>query len=128
MQAASASLLNVVVLVAVGLWGFVTSGSGTSLIPVGFGLVIGAMNPGIRKKNKVIAHRAVGLTLLVLIALGMPLKSALADGRTDAVARVGLMMASSAIALVFFVRSFLAARQEKAAAKETESAESPGNA
>ncbi|MEM0925849.1 MAG: hypothetical protein AAGJ83_07415, partial [Planctomycetota bacterium] len=61
MTAANVSLLNAVTLIAIGLFGYLASEdpSVTALILVVFGAMLLACNPGIRRKNKLIAHIAV---------------------------------------------------------------------
>ena len=56
MNAHSASLVNGIILVVVGLWGYLESSSPTSLIPVGIGVTLLALNKGVKNQNKVIAH------------------------------------------------------------------------
>jgi len=63
MNAASANLLNSIVLIAIGLWGYFETNAPTAFIPVGFGAILLLCTPGVRKENKVIAHVAVLLTL-----------------------------------------------------------------
>ncbi len=60
------------------------------------------------------AHIAVLLTLVVLLALFMPLRGAIAREDTLAMLRVGLMLASSALALALFVKSFIDVRRARA--------------
>ena len=67
--------------------------------------------PGVRSENKIIAHVAVLLTFLIAIALTVPMRSALGDGDLAGVMRVGLMITTSVLALVFFVKSFVMARR-----------------
>lgn len=150
MNAATANLINALVLIGLGLWGYFganvsepnandpsanvqtadanaeeASGeeatakgpSKTALIPVGFGIVLACMFVGIKNHNKLIAHIAVGLTLLILLALIMPLNGAIGRGDTAAMARVGVMMLSSAVAMFFFVKSFIDARKAREAAE-----------
>ena len=64
-------------------------------------------------ENKIVAHIAVFLTLIVIIALVMPLRGALAREDTMALLRVGLMLAASIVAFVFFIKSFIEARKAK---------------
>lgn len=120
MTASNVSLLNAVTLVAVGLYGYFASEdpSPTALIPVGFGAALLACNPGVRRKNKVIAHIAVVATLLILLGLVMPLRGALGRSDSAAVARVAVMMVTTVLALAFFVQSFVAARRERVAASD----------
>ena len=78
MKAHVASLLNAIVLIIIGGWGYFISGSPTSLIPVAIGVVLIILNNGIKNSNKVIAHIAVLVTLLSFANI-MPLLSALED-------------------------------------------------
>ena len=111
MNAHTASLVNAIILITVGVWGYFESGSPTSLIPVFIGVVLVLLNKGIKNHNKIIAHIAVLVTLLGF-ALIMPLMRALEDGRTDAVLRIIIMLSSTVYAMVFFVKSFIDARRK----------------
>ncbi|KAA5540970.1 hypothetical protein FYK55_18880 [Roseiconus nitratireducens] len=118
MTPANVSLLNALVLIVVGLAGYVTSEtpSKTAFIPVVFGGILLILNPGVRKKNKTVAHVAVLATLLILLGLIMPLKGAIGRGDGAAIARVSLMLLTTLVAMVVFVRSFIQARREKTSA------------
>ena len=87
-----ASLINGIILIVIGLWGYLESGSATSLIPVGLGATLLLLNKGVQNSNKVIAHIAVLVTLLSFANI-MPLRSALAAlrqfGRAGSWGRVG---------------------------------------
>ena len=111
MNAHTASLINGIILVAIGLWGYLESSSPTSLIPVGIGVLIIVLNKWVRDNNKVIAHIAVLVTLLSFANI-MPLSGAIEDGRSDAVLRIIIMLSSSIYAMIFFVRSFIQARKK----------------
>ena len=111
MNAHTASLVNAILLISVGGWGYLESGSPTSLIPVVIGTILVLLNKGIKKQNKIVAHLAVVVTLLGF-ALIMPLMKALEDGRNDAILRILIMLSSSVYAMVFFVRSFIQARKK----------------
>ena len=116
MKAHTASLINAIVLIAVSTIGFFMSGmaSFTPFIPAVFGVLLLACYPGIKSSHKVIAHVAAALTLLVLIALTMPLQGAIGRGDGMAIARVSIMLAATAFALVMFIKSFIDARKTKA--------------
>ncbi|MCD0461466.1 hypothetical protein [Roseiconus lacunae] len=117
MNIGNISLLNAIVLVVLGLWGYFGSEtpSATALIPVVFGGILLLCNPGVRSKNKAIAHIAVLVTLLILLGLAMPLKGAIGRGDTMAILRVVVMLATTAWALYAFIQSFIAVRKQKAA-------------
>ena len=117
-----ASLINALVLIAMSLWAYTTadSPSVTALIPGFFGIVLMACLPGVKKENKIIAHVAVTLTLIVFIALFMPLRGAI--NREDAVAifRVSLMLITTLIAMVAFIKSFIDVRKKRKLAEAAE--------
>jgi hypothetical protein len=111
MKAHTASRINAIILIVIGAWGYVESGSLTSNIPVFIGLVLLLLNKGIKNQNKLIAHIAVIVTLLSFANI-MPLKGALEDGRNDAALRVIIMLTSSAYAMIYFIKSFIEARKK----------------
>lgn len=111
MNAHIASLVNGIVLVVIGLWGYMESSSPTSLIPVVIGAILLVLNKGVKNQNKVIAHIAVLVTLLSFANV-MPLRGALADGRPEAVLRIIIMLSSSVYAMIFFIKSFIEARRK----------------
>ncbi|MCH2194537.1 hypothetical protein [Kordia sp.] len=115
MKAHVASLLNAIVLIGLGSWGYFGSDnpSMTALIPVIIGAILIVLNGGVKKENKIIAHIAVVLTLAILIGLIKPFM-----GRMDAadyvgVARVSIMILFTMIAMIAFVRSFIDARKQR---------------
>jgi hypothetical protein len=116
MNANIANTLNAVVLIAMGLWGYLSSDSPsmTALIPVIFGVIFLLMSQGLKKKNKIISHVIVILTLLVMISLFKPLSGAMQREDSMAILRVGLMILSSLIAMIFFIKNFIDARKSKA--------------
>lgn len=120
MKAHTASLINALVLIGFGLWAYFGSEtpSKTALIPTGFGVVILTLYKGIKKEDKIVAHVAVLLTLVILVALIKPLTAAL--GRSDSMAtlRVVVMMLTTAVSMFAFVKSFIDVRKARAAAGE----------
>ena len=113
MNATKANLLNSVILIVVGGWGYF-DGDGksvTALIPVIFGVVLLLCNNGIKNQNKVIAHIAVLATFICLVGLFMPLKGAVERGNDIAAGRVSAMIISSITALIFFIKSFIENRK-----------------
>jgi len=122
MKAHTASLINAVILIGFGLWAYLEPKSAgevaskTALIPVGFGVVLLSLYKGVEKENKIVAHIAVLLTLLILIALGVkPLPAALSREDGMAVMRVAVMMLTSALSMFFFIKSFRDVRRARAA-------------
>lgn len=115
-----ASLINALLLVSLSLWGYLSSDSPsmTALIPTVIGVILLLCNPGIKSENKVIAHIAVLLTLLILLGLGKPLMGAIGRSDTMAIIRVSVMLLSTLFALVTFIQSFIQARKNREAAQQ----------
>ncbi len=115
MNANKASLINAVLLVTLPLWGYFSSEtpSITALIPTFIGILLIALNNGVKKENKVIAHIAVLLTLVVLIGLIKPLLGAINRADNLAIIRVVIMIISTIIAMVYFIKSFIQARKNR---------------
>ncbi|HAF28775.1 MAG TPA: hypothetical protein DCG75_06980 [Bacteroidales bacterium] len=109
------SLINAIVLILLGVWSYFSSEVRpvTALIPVFVGIILLGLNPGIKKENKVIAHIAVVLTILVLIGLVKPLIGAIGRESSMGIVRVILMMVFTVYALITFIQSFIAARKNK---------------
>ena len=110
-----ASLINVIILISMGAWGYFESDTRavTALIPVIIGVILLIINPGVKKENKVIAHIAVLLTLIILLGLVMPLFGSIQRQNSLAILRVLLMILSTAWALKSFIQSFIAARKAR---------------
>jgi hypothetical protein len=107
-----ANLINSIVLVILGTWGYFGSDihSPTAMIPVFIGILLLALTPSFKKGNKIIAHIAVTIALIILVALIKPLIGSIGRHNSIAVFRVSAMMLSSLIALIVFIKSFVDAR------------------
>ena len=123
MTAQKMNLINVFTLISLGLWGYIDVSNytldtivsfehWTALIAVLFGIILLLCNKGIQNSNKAIAHIAVVLTLLVLIALvGKRLPISIDQGGVG-LFRVLAMSLSSFIAFIAFIRSFIENRKK----------------
>tara|TARA_B100001175_G_C19485882_1_gene629762 strand:+ start:710 stop:1054 length:345 start_codon:yes stop_codon:yes gene_type:complete len=113
MNSTNANIINSICLIVIGLWGYLEVSSPTALIPVGFGAALILCTPGVKKENKVIAHIAVLLTLVILLALlGMRLPKSIDQGGLGLV-RVLLMIGTSILSMVCFIKSFIANRKAR---------------
>jgi predicted ferric reductase len=115
MNAHKASLINAILLVTLSLWGYFSSEtpSITALIPAFIGVILIAINKGVKKENKVIAHIAVVLTLVILIGLIKPLLGAIDRSDNLAILRVLIMIISTIMAMIYFIKSFIQARKNR---------------
>lgn len=113
MNAANANLLNAITLLAMGGWGYSETQATTALIPVFFGVLLLVFTNSIRSHNKAIAHIAVVLTLVILLALcGMRLPKSMAQGGIG-LYRVIAMIVTGVIALIAFIKSFIDAKKAR---------------
>lgn len=117
MKAANANLINAVALIAIGAWGAYATqlNSMTALIPVVGGVLLLLCQGGIKKENKLIAHVAVAITLILILGLIRPFSSALSDGDTLGSIRTGIMILTGVLAMVAFIKSFRDARKAREA-------------
>ena len=115
MKASLSSLLNAIILISMGLWGYFESESKaiTALIPVIIGIILLLVNKGVKNENKALAHVAVLLTFLILLGLIKPLMGAFERENTYAIIRVLLMIISSLWAMISFIKSFISARKNR---------------
>ena len=101
------NLVNAIVLIILGGWGYIEKDSPTALIPVFMGAILWLLTPKMREGDKFASHTAAALTLLIVIALLMPLRHELHVGDTMGVLRSVVMLGSSLLALSVFVKSFM---------------------
>lgn len=60
-------LANALVLIILGIYGYISSGSATALIAPAIGVILAALAFPVKNENKTAAHIAVGLTLISAI-------------------------------------------------------------
>lgn len=119
MNAATANMINALVLVGMGIWGVKVSGlenSMTPLIPVVFGVILFVCTNFVRNHHKVVSHIAVVLTLLILVALSIRFMRSYSTADAMANLRTGAMILTSLIALIAFIKSFIDAKKSREAA------------
>lgn len=120
MKTHQSNLINSLTLILMPLWAYLTyegtaekpEQSITALIPLFLGLILLLCNKGVKNNNKIIAHVAVLITLIAIGGLSKPLMSALEEGRTLGIFRVSLMVLTSVIAMMTFIKSFIQARKK----------------
>lgn len=111
MKPATANLINALVLIAAGLYGYfgIKGADGnhslTALIPTAFGIALLLMQKGIASGNKTISHIAVVLTLVLLV---MCITRFIKVNEWNDKKYVFLAcIISNTLALIFFIKSFI---------------------
>jgi|TARA_B110001450_G_scaffold14096_1_gene13243 uncharacterized membrane protein len=120
MKTYQANLFNSLTLIAMCLWAFLSFESVdgkeqnmTALIPLFLGLILLLCNNGLKKENKITAHVAVMVTLIAIIGVFMkPFLTSIEEGRSLGIFRTSLMLLTSVIAMISFIKSFIAARKK----------------
>jgi len=109
------SLLNGIVLVLMGTLGFLGNGNYpiTALIPVFVGMILIGLNKGVKNQNKIVAHIAVLLTLIMLLGLFKPLIGTIERGNYYGIFRSSSMILVTFLALITFIKSFIALKKER---------------
>tara|TARA_B110000116_G_scaffold141458_1_gene122632 strand:+ start:10175 stop:10546 length:372 start_codon:yes stop_codon:yes gene_type:complete len=122
MKTYQANLLNSLTLIALSLWAYfsfeppsedsLVVASNTVFIPTIIGAILLVCTYGVKNENKIVAHIAVLLTFIAIVGLSMPFKAALGRDDSMAVMRVGIMIFTSALAMIIFIQSFIANRKK----------------
>jgi Ca2+/Na+ antiporter len=99
---------NALVLIALGVFGYVTSGSPTALIAPAIGIILLALAIPVKKDNSVAAHIGVGLTGLTTIMFFVV-------GAMRGNVIIILMGAVTLLAFIFYIADFMKRKKEREA-------------
>ena len=109
------NLINSIALISMSAWGYVDTNSFTALIPAFFGiilLILGTMLTN-EKLVKLSAHLIVLFTLLILLALVIQVLPGVFERGGIGLVRVILMISTSSIAMIIFIKSFIDNRKSR---------------
>ena len=109
------NLINSIALISMSVWGYIDTNSFTALIPAVFGvilLLLGTMLTN-EKLVKLSAHLVVLFTLFILVALVVQVLPGVVERGGIGVIRVILMISTSAIAMIVFIKSFIDNRKSQ---------------
>ena len=106
MGIAKVMFTNAAVLIVLGVYGYISSGSPTSLIPSAIGAILMGLSFPVKNDNKTAAHIGVVLTLLATIIFFF-----IGIKRGNAIALVMAVM--TLLALVFYIMDFLRRKKER---------------
>ena len=116
MNSSKANIINSISLILMGLWGFFDVSSPTALIPSIFGVLLFAcffISSKNQRLNKIFAHVAIVLTLVILLSLiGTRLPKSIDTGGIGLI-RVLIMVGTSLFSIVIFVKNFINIRKNK---------------
>ena len=109
------NLINSIVLISMSAWGFVDTNSFTALIPAFFGIILLLLGTMLTNEKlvKLSAHLVVLFTLLILLALIIQVLPSVVERGGIGLIRVIFMILSSAIAMIFFIKSFIDNRKSR---------------
>lgn len=113
MKAHSANMINSIALVVLGLWDYLAMQTlaSTNMIPVTGGILLLLFYDGVKREDKITAHIAVIITLLVFLSLIKPFVEAAEGSEIGAAIRYIIMLLTGLLAMVYFVKSFIDARK-----------------
>ena len=99
-------LVNAAVLIALGVYGFIISGSPTALIAPGIGVILIILAFPVKNENKTAAHIAVALTLLSTIVFFV-------TGFLRRNMIVLVMAVFTLLALIIYIMDFMRRKKER---------------
>ncbi|MBC7884367.1 MAG: hypothetical protein H7X99_02765 [Saprospiraceae bacterium] len=112
MNAYKANLINALALMVLSTWEYVSSLTPhiSDLHPVLIGVVLLVLNNGIQYEIKGQKIAALVVTAILFIILINPLKDAMGNTNNESVFRIGIMMLTSFMSLVFLIKGLFSAR------------------
>jgi hypothetical protein len=108
------NLVNAIILIVLGGWGYLEKESPTALIPVFIGAYLWIQTPKMRAGDKNASHIVAAVTLLTVIGLFSPLRREMNMEDTMGTLRSITMLGSALFALSVYVKYFMDARRTAA--------------
>ena len=109
------NLINSIALISMSAWGYIDTNSFTALIPAVFGVILFLLGTMLTntKLVKLSAHLVVLFTLLILLALVIQVLPGVVERGGIGLIRVILMISTSTIAMIIFIKSFIDNRKSR---------------
>ena len=109
------NLINSIALISMSIWGYVDTDSFTALIPAVFGVILFLLGTMLTNEKlvKLSAHLVVLFTLLILLALVVQVLPGVVERGGVGLISVILMITTSAIAMIVFIKSFIDNRKSR---------------
>ena len=99
-------IFNAVILIGLGIYGYVISGSPTAFISSGIGLILLGLSFPVKNENSTVSHIAVGLTGIAMIMFFV-----MGILRSNTV--IIVMGVVTLLAFLFYISDFLKRRKER---------------
>ena len=99
-------IFNAVILIGLGIYGYIISGSPTALISSTIGLILLGLSFPVKNENSVVSHIAVGLTGIAMIMFFV-----MGILRSNTV--IIVMGVVTLLALLFYISDFIKRRKER---------------
>ena len=109
------NLINSIALISMSAWGYIDTNSFTALIPAFFGIILLLLGTMLTNEKlvKLSAHLVVLFTLLILLALVIQVLPGVLERGGIGLIRVILMISTSSIAMIIFIKSFIDNRKSR---------------
>tara|TARA_B100001057_G_scaffold337318_1_gene338127 strand:+ start:1342 stop:1761 length:420 start_codon:yes stop_codon:yes gene_type:complete len=109
------NLINSISLISMSVWGYMDTNSFTALIPASFGVILFILGTMLTNEKlvKLSAHLLVLFTLLILLALIIQVLPGVIDRGGVGLIRVILMISTSSLAMIIFIKSFIDNRKTR---------------
>tara|TARA_B100001063_G_scaffold56967_1_gene51020 strand:- start:4455 stop:4874 length:420 start_codon:yes stop_codon:yes gene_type:complete len=109
------NLINSISLISMSVWGYMDTNSFTALIPAAFGVILFILGTMLTNEKlvKLSAHLLVLFTLLILLALIIQVLPGVIDRGGVGLIRVILMISTSSLAMIIFIKSFIDNRKSR---------------
>ena len=109
------NLINSIALISMSAWGYIDTNSFTALIPAAFGFILFVLGTMLTNEKlvKLSAHLVVLFTLLILLALTIQVLPGVIVRGGIGLIRVILMISTSSIAMIVFIKSFIDNRKSR---------------
>jgi hypothetical protein len=107
MNAHKANLINSVSLFVMSLWDYFGSMNPAvhSFVPLLFGVMLLSLNNGVLYNIKGQKRAAFVLTIFMTVLLLRPMYDAIGDKNTMVIIRIGWMMGTSLLAIIYFIKN-----------------------
>ncbi len=109
MSSQQAAILNSIVLLLVGFWGYAANDFAvhTAIVPIGSGILFLILSQFLKYQNKLFLLFMMAVTLILSIAFVVPFQRNLEQGDYLGMLRLGLEIAACILAFIVYLRNLI---------------------